>query len=208
MLKNKRFLWAVTGSCMGWFAVLTQYYLMRNNPHTVLSGTEITIRFFSFFTILTNSLVSIYFTARVFKPQTDPHALLSKHGIMTAITVYITIVGLVYQIALRPLWNPQGLQMVVDELLHSIIPLYVILYWYFYENKSALQWKQTIGWMIYPTLYLVFLLVRGRVSDFYPYPFMDVNTLGLYKVLSNSVVLMLFFIGISLFYIGVGKKTG
>ena len=110
---------------IAWFAVLTQYYLMIENRVTSISET--TIRFFSFFTILTNAMVAFYYTLAIIKPTT---AIIQKAGTVTAITVYITVVGLVYQIVLRPLWHPEGLQKIVDELLHAVVPLMVIMYWY------------------------------------------------------------------------------
>jgi len=48
-------------------------------------------------------------------------------GVITAITVYITIVGLVYNVILRFLWKPEGLQFIVDELLHTVIPLLLLV---------------------------------------------------------------------------------
>ncbi len=206
-VSNQKYM-AIIGAIMGWFAVITQYYLMVNNTTMELSITEITIRFFSFFTILTNSLVSIYCTAYVIKNKNSERTFFERPGIMTAIAVYITVVGLVYQIVLRPLWNPQGLQMVVDELLHSVMPLYFVLYWYLYENKARLQWNQVIGWLVYPLAYLVFILIRGSLSNFYPYPFVDVHGLGLWTVFINSTILLLFFVILSLFFIKAGKKLG
>jgi hypothetical protein len=93
---------------IAWFAVLVQYYLMVENR--VASIGETTIRFFSFFTILTNSLVAIYFSLITLKAEKGLWARIYQPGTLTAITVYITIVGLVYQIILRPLWQPTGLQ--------------------------------------------------------------------------------------------------
>lgn len=181
-----------------WFAVIAQYYLMIENRVTPIIETS--IRFFSFFTILTNSLVAIYFTLSILKKK-----IIDKPGTLTAVTVYITIVGIVYQIILRPIWKPTGLQMIVNELLHSVIPLLVILFWYLYEEKKSLTYKQLPMWLIYPFVYLLYILVRGSISNFYPYPFVDVANLGFAKVLSNSAILMLVFISIAALFITLGK---
>lgn len=183
---------------IAWFAVIAQYYLMIENRVTPIIETS--IRFFSFFTILTNSLVAIYFTLSILKKK-----IIDKPGTLTAVTVYITIVGIVYQIILRPIWKPTGLQMIVNELLHSVIPLLVILFWYLYEEKKSLTYKQLPMWLIYPFVYLLYILVRGSISNFYPYPFVDVANLGFAKVLSNSAILMLVFISIAALFITLGK---
>lgn len=188
---------------IAWFAVLTQYYLMIENR--VASIGETTIRFFSFFTILTNSLVAIYFTLISFKIRKVTFTILKKPGTLTAITSYITIVGLVYQIILRHLWHPTGLQMVVDELLHTAIPIIVMLYWYLYENKSPVHYRNIPNWLIYPLLYLFYILIRGSMSNFYPFPFVDVSNIGITKVIVNSIFLMALFAGILFLLIRVGK---
>jgi len=184
----------------GWFAVIAQFFLMMGNR--IESIGETTLRFFSFFTILTNSLVAFYFTGHFFG-KTPP--LFKKPGALTAITVYITVVGLVYQIALRHIWQPTGLQKVVDELLHTIIPLLVIIFWYLFEIKSSVRYIQILKWMIYPLAYLIFILIRGYFSGFYPYPFVSVSELGLEKVLLNSSLLLLVFLVIAVVYIKIGK---
>ncbi|WP_009036052.1 Pr6Pr family membrane protein [Indibacter alkaliphilus] len=80
-----------------WIAVVLQYYLMLENR--VVGILETTIRFFSFFTILTNALVAVYFTVQAKAGNTNPQSFWNKPGTLTAITLYILVVGLVYQIA-------------------------------------------------------------------------------------------------------------
>lgn len=184
---------------IGWFAVITQYYLMLNVSQ--ISFEETTIRFFSYFTILTNIMVALYFTIQVL-----PYSSKSKKpGVLTAITIYILIVGSIYQIILRATWDPKGLQRIVDELLHTIIPVLVIIYWYIYENKSGLSYKQIPQWAIYPLLYLFYILVRGHFSGFYPYPFVNVPDLGYNQVLINSFWILVFFMAISTLFVRIGK---
>jgi hypothetical protein len=190
-------------AALGWFAVLMQYYLIVENRVTPVGET--TIRFFSFFTILTNALAAIYLTRKAAKRSAVGEHFFDKPGVLTAITVYITIVGLVYQTVLRHVWEPTGLQMVVDELLHSIMPVCVILFWFLYEKKSAVTWSQLLSWMIYPLVYLIFILIRGALSGFYPYPFIDVSKLGLQIVLANGFFLLIVFLIFCALYIAVAK---
>jgi hypothetical protein len=46
----------------------------------------------------------------------------------------ILIVGLVYQVVLG-IWNPTGLQYIVDELLHTVIPLFMLGYWFLPQKR-------------------------------------------------------------------------
>ena len=188
---------------IGWFAVITQYILLIENR--TRSVIESTIRFFGYFTILTNLLVAIYFTCLVFAKKGSIKWIRSP-GTLTAITIYITMVGSIYQVALRHIWNPQGLQLLVDELLHSVIPALVIIFWYLYEITRPVKYAQIIYWAIYPLAYFVYILIHGSFSNFYPYPFIDVTDLGMSKSLSNAAVLLLIFIVVSALILFIGKK--
>jgi hypothetical protein len=187
---------------LGWFAVITQYVLMMENR--IASTIETSIRFFSFFTILTNSLVAFYFTTQSLNPRGN--SFTTKSGTLTATTLYITIVGLVYQFVLRQIWDPQGLQKIVDELLHSVIPVCTLIYWWRYEQKQGVRFQQIPKWLIYPLAYLIFILIRGSVSDFYPYPFVNVTELGYQSVIINSVVLLVAFAGVAFLLVGIGRR--
>lgn len=197
---------SVLFAIVGWFAIIVQLILMLDNR--TASVAETLIRFFSFFTILTNTLVAVYFTLKVFKTKEDSSGVLHKPGSLTAITMYITVVGLVYQVALRHIWHPTGLQMVVDELLHTVIPLLVIIYWAMYEQKSQVAWKNIPKFLWYPALYLAFILIRGEFSGFYPYPFIRVSELGWATTLVNILVLFGVFLVLSFLFVGIGKWIG
>lgn len=177
----------VLGFCLGWFAVIAQFILMFQNRQTDIS--EMIIRFFSFFTILTNILVALYFTAAALKLKTIPFKWLVSKGSLTAITAFILIVGLVYQLVLRDVWQPTGLQRIVDELLHTLIPLYVLIYWFFNINKNDLELKPIFRWLLYPVIFMIFILFRGHFSGFYPYPFLNVVDIGYAETLINIVII-------------------
>lgn len=183
----------------GWFAVIAQYILMLNN--NVNTVGEATIRFFSYFTILTNIAVATYLTALLFDAS-----FTRVKGLLSAITIYIVIVGLVYQVALRHIWDPQGLQKWVDELLHSVIPLGTLVYWSLYE-KRGLRYSQIFAWSIYPLAYLIFILIRGSFSGFYPYPFVNVPAIGMQQTLINAAIIMGLFMTLSLLFIFINRKT-
>lgn len=179
---------------LGWMAVILQFYLMMET--STITRLESVIRFFSYFTILSNLILAISFSVQAFQKKTI--------GILTPITVYITIVGLVYQILLRHTWSPTGLQMIVDELLHSIIPGLVIIYWFVYEDDE-ISYNQIPKWLIFPLVYLFYILIRGHYSDFYPYPFVDVSKLGLNQVFINSGLLIVVFILFCVLFVWIKK---
>lgn len=191
--------WAAIIALAGWFAIIMQLYLMLQTAG--ISQAELVVRFFSYFTILTNILVAVRFTAIVFS---NGH-FFTRPGVQTAITVYIIVVGLIYNIVLRFLWSPQGMQQLVDELLHTIIPLLSVLYWIKFVRKDGLKYKNCFSWLLFPFAYIVFVAIRGAVSGFYPYPFIDVTKLGYPRALLNASGMVLVFMGLSLFLTAIGQ---
>ncbi len=201
--KSKQIFLAI-GTLITWFAIVFQFYLMMLNRQT--SIPEAIIRFFSFYTILTNILVALCFTFLWLKPKSRWGNFFSQSKTLTAITVYITIVAIVYNTILRFTWNPQGLQQVADELLHVIIPVFFILYWFIFACKDELLWKNVFLWLLYPLVYIVYILFRGAFAEYYPYPFLDVNALGYNKVFLNSAGLFIAFLVLSFLFVAIAKR--
>lgn len=191
---------------IGWFAILFQFYIMMLNR--VASIPETIIRFFSFFTILTNILVAISASVLFIKRGQSSVSFFQRSTTLTAITVYISIVGLIYNVVLRQLWQPKGMQRLVDELLHLIIPILFIIYWLLFIRKKELNWKNLWAWLLYPLAYIIYAIIRGAFSGFYPYPFVDVSLHGYQVVLINSLGITVLFILFCLIFIGIGKGMG
>lgn len=188
---------------LGWFAVITQLLLIIDNREVSIGETL--GRFFGFFTVDTNIIVALCFTSIFLGPKYRLGRFFSKPSTVTAITVYITIVGIVYNVILRALWQPTGLQKAVDELLHTIIPALVIIFWLIFVPIEQLKWKNVFSWLIYPIIYILYALINGSITKWYPYPFVDVNKLGYNKALINAggILVVIFFLSLAL--IGTGK---
>jgi hypothetical protein len=201
-MQAKRIL-LITIPLITWFAVILQLYLAIQNR--VGSISESVIRFFSYFTILSNTLVAICFTCLLLAPNTTMGKFFSKPSTLAAVTAYIFLVGIGYQLLLRHTWHPEGLQKLVDELLHSVIPVLVLIYWFAFAPKDNLKWKHAFIWLIFPAIYLIYMLIRGAMSDFYPYPFVRVNELGYGRVVLNCLLIGIGFLVTFLVMIGFGK---
>ncbi len=189
-----------------WFALILQLYiLVDNTPGNGMTAFEAVGRFFIFFTILTNILVALSLTILLLGPHSAAGHLLAKPVVITAIALYIFIVGLVYNIILRSVWHPEGSQKLVDELLHVVIPLLFIIYWLIFASKTSLQWKHAYRWLIFPTVYLVYAMIRGGTEGFYPYPFLNAKELTFGRVFMNCLGLLFVFILAGFLFIWIGK---
>ena len=203
MQKKSAKIFALVAASIAWFGVLAQFYLIILNR--VVSIPETILRFFAYFTINTNILVALCFTFIGIGSKTRTGRFFSRPSTVTAITVYIIIVGIVYNTILRSLWKPQGLQMIVDEILHSVTPLLFILFWVIFTPTEELKWKSAFSWLIYPLTYIFYALIVGAVTKFYPYLFVDVNRHGYIKALSNTGLVLFAIFLLSLILIATGK---
>jgi hypothetical protein len=176
------------GAIIVWFGLGLQFGLMLSN-HPNTSTGEAIVRFFSFFTILTNIIVALGFTFPLLIPRSAMGTFFAGAAARGATAVYIVTVGVTYSILLRHLYHLQGWAKLADMIVHDVVPLFYFGYWLLFALKYGLRWKDAAIWLIYPLAYLVYTLVRGAFYGWYPYPFIDVTTLGYKQVLINAAAL-------------------
>jgi hypothetical protein len=107
---------------------------------------------------------------------------------------------------LRHLWTPVGYRAVLNECLHTILPVLSATYWVLFVPRFHLTLRQCLLWLIYPLAYLCITLWRGSTSDFYPYPFIDVGELGYPHVLLNATLLVLAFVTLMGVFIALNHR--
>ncbi len=194
----------VAGAIITWVAVVLQLYLQIENR--ILPIPQTIVKFCSYFTILTNIIVAVCLTSIAIKPNGKWGQFFFKSQTASAINVYILVVGLVYNTVLRWLWSPQGLQLVVDNLLHVVTPLWFLVYWCAFVPKKTLQWNYVWAWLIYPLVYCIYVLTRGVFTNMYPYFFVDARQYGYVQVFINITVLLAVFLVLSLLLVAIGKR--
>lgn len=200
-------IYASAAGLIVWFALILQ--LSISIPAYMQTGHSwmgAVIQILSFFTIQSNLLAGVSLWALLLKPSNTLYRFFSRGYVIGGICLYIIVVGLVYNIILRSLWHPTGLFKLADELLHSVNPLLFVIYWLFFARSENLKWKQSIYWLGFPFLYLIYTLIRGAITRSYPYPFIDAVKLGYGQVLISSLVLLIVFLVLGLLLIFVSRK--
>lgn len=175
-----------------WFGLLLQYYLIVQGQ-TGATFAARTVNFFSYFTILSNLLAATALSAPVVAPSSWLGRYFSKPAVRSGTVLYTTVTAATYIVILASLWKPQGLQWVADTTLHYVTPALFLLDWLFFTPKGSLTWRSALPWLLFPLAYGVYSLVRGPLSGFYPYPFLDVGHIGLARVLVNMALMSAFF---------------
>lgn len=163
------------------------------------------IRFFSYFTILSNIFVAIVSGRTVFSKQKV------SENIKSSVLLYILITGSIYFAVLRNVWTPQGWKYAGDILLHYSTPILYLLFWIFSSGKSLLKKDFFIKVTIFPFIYLFYTFLKGIISGHYPYPFMEVDKIGYFAAVWNSIIILIIMLILSLpvFFINnsIFKKT-
>jgi hypothetical protein len=206
MKTSVRIIYMIILAVMVWLALGIQFYISTEkylaNGRTF--GGAI-VQLLSYFTIQNNILVALALTVLLLWPASKWGRFFSKPTVLGAMCVYITIVCLVYQLVLRKEHTQYGWFRFCDEVFHSISPLMFVLFWLIFIPKAKLPWAKAFNWLLYPLLYCFYVLIRGAMSDYYPYSFIDGTKLTYTHIFINCVFLLIAFLSIGLIFIAVDR---
>lgn len=147
------------------------------------------IFYFSFFTILTNIGAVLVHTALLsstgyawFPAFAGPRM---RAGVAVAIALVFSF--MIYATVLARLWQPQGLFLVCDVVLHYVTPVLFVLWWLVAGADGTTRWRDISWWMVYPIAYLIYALARAPIAGEAPYPFLDVAKNGAASVAISAL---------------------
>jgi hypothetical protein len=158
-------------------------------PAAHVTRLRLTTNFLSYFTIQANILLVVALLSAEIVPSSVIGRWAGRSSTKTALLIYVGVAGGVYAWMLTEVWHPSGWQLRGDQILHYCIPLLSGLDWMFLVERGRLAWRDAIWWLSFPALYSAYSLVHGHLSGFYPYPFLDVDVIGLRTTLFNMALL-------------------
>lgn len=195
-------LFAVVVAAVAWPALMLQYWLI------LWSGPplEVTVRFLSFFTILSNLLVGLVAGSAATGGNWAFLRLWRGPRVRGLAALSITVTCLVYAFVLQAQFHPQGPALLADRSLHYAVPALYVFWWAALLPHGTLLWADALRWLAFPAVYAAWTLLRGAIVHDYPYPFMNVDRLGYGQVLLNSGMVALLFLAIGLIYVALDRK--
>lgn len=204
-MPNRYRSFAAAAALLGWFALVLQLLLSIQLTAENGQGAWVGVwTYLGYFTITTNVLVALALTAAASGARGATSRFFGRPDVHTAIAMSIAIVSVIYNLLLRQLWHPQGWQLAADVTLHDVMPALFLLHWWLAVSKQTLRWPQVFVWQLYPAAYFAYVLARGAVNGWYPYPFLDVPTLGYLRVVIDACVVLLAFIAVALLLVALG----
>ena len=149
--------------------------------------------YLGYFTVWANVLIALAFTVPLLNPDRKLADFFMRPAVRAALATYILMVSVVYHMLIVPYWNPQGFTWLTATGLNTVMPILYIIDWLFFAEKRPIFYKHLPYWLIFPTVYGVTSIIRGLLTNVYPYPFLNVAELGIGDVLFNMFGLVAVF---------------
>lgn len=177
-------------------AVTTQLVLTAQGHHalvahdgSVAGAAERVLRFFSYFTIQSNILAAGTALALLVRPDRDGRAW---RVMRIAAIAGMTITFVIYMAVLRPIVHLEGISKLTDIAFHYIAPPLTVAGWLLFGPWPRIDTASLLRHLVWPFTYLLYILMLGAITGWYPYPFVDVRKLGYPHVLLNALALTMF----------------
>ena len=159
--------------------------------------------FFGYFTNLSNIFASIVFIIGAVYLMQNREPTVNEDLVRGASVVAMAIVGIVFSVLLRDT-DLGTLAPWVNTVVHFVMPIAVVADWLYQPPKARLTMRQALYWLIYPLLYLVYTIVRGAITGFYPYPFLNPNTIPGHATAGSFGAVLLYCVAIFVAFLVVG----
>ena len=163
---------------------------------------------FRMFTTLSNLTVAIFYFTYVVSEIKNPNSAINSikfKYFKFLITMSIMLTGLVAHFMLKGLFDEMDYIVKASlVLLHYVVPIATFLDWLLFDIKGQTTKLMPLFSAIFPIVYVIVSLISAQYisgEGKYPYPFLDVDTLGIKVVLINIVLLSIAYFVVG--YLGV-----
>ncbi len=173
--------WHLVTFAVAVFALVFQLWLIIRGDSVLDETSAPTLaerirRYFFFFTVQSNIAVAWGLLLVLRRPDVDTRVF---RVVRLASIVGITVTGVVHWFFLRPILDLEGPSYLADKLLHVAVPLLAVIGWLLFGPRGRLRRSDILPTVAWPILWLVVTLAVGPIAGYYPYPFVDVDELGL-----------------------------
>lgn len=179
-------------------ALVLQGVLILQTPGNTAA---ILVRYFSYFTILSNIWVASVCVA----VASDRGGMRSPVA-RGAAALYIAVTAGIYAVLLRGLVSLSGAGVLANELLHVVVPALYLLAWLFLAPHRVLRWGDVLRWLVFPLVYVGWIYLRGAAVHEYPYPFMDLTKVSGAQVATNCTGVAILFAALGLLLVMCDRR--
>jgi hypothetical protein len=160
---------------------------------------------FAYFTIQSNLIVMVTALLLALRPH---RCALPFRVFRLDAAAMIVLTAVVYHTMLAGLVHPHGIVAAYNQLLHTVVPALAAVGWLVFGPRGLVSWRVVWLSLLYPIAWLVFTLVRGAATGWYPYPFMDPGKHGWASVSLTLAGIVVAFIGLAALLLVVDRALG
>lgn len=161
------------------------------------------LNFFSFFTIQGNLLGIAALVAAALGREASSRRL---DLLRSAAVFALVVIGLVFALLLADLQEElQVTKPWVDTVLHRVMPVVLVADWLLDPPDRRIPARSALGWLGFPAAWTAYTLVRGAITGWYPYPFIDPGIHSAGRVAVNCVAILLGMLAVIGLVVAVGN---
>lgn len=155
----------------------------------------------SFFTILSNILLCVISITLALRPDRRGGEL--WRVLLFDAVLCMTLTGVVFNTLLRGLAELDGLRAATDTVFHVIGPVLAVVGWAVFGPRPRITGRIVALALLFPIAWCAYTLIRGAITDWYPYPFIDVLEHGYGRVFANigGVAVLFVLLGLASWYL-------
>ncbi len=124
-------------------------------------------------------------------------------SVRVAILSYAVVTGIVYNVLLRNIPGDGGYEPPrwCNEVMHVWVPIFIVLDWVIAPGGVRVPWKRL--WLVvsFPLAWLAFTMLRGAITGWYPYPFLEPDGPG------GIGSVIVYVVGIAAFIVAVASAA-
>jgi len=187
------------------FAGLAVVAIVVQLASIAAKGTLNPVNYFSYFTIDSNLIaIGVLVAAALNRDRAStPWVDLVRGGAV----VYMSITGIVFTLLLSNTDVDTAIPW-VNSVVHELMPLVMLADWLITPPAARLRMRQSLLWLSFPLVWIVYTIIRGAIVNLYPYPFLNPANGGYASVAVYCVAILLAMLVVSALGVVLANAAG
>lgn len=203
MRANLRWIYALYRLAMAglvFTAIAVQYADVSDNP-----GFS-PVNYFSFFTNQSNILAASIFVYGAYHAVARDRTAPGLDMLRGASVVYMAITFLVVQLLLKGMEEDLAVPLPwVNYVVHELMPFAVVVDWLLDPPDQRIGYRKALLWLAFPLVWLTYTLIRGGITEWFPYPFVNFDKHSWGHVISSCASVLAGFVVVAFVTAFVGN---
>ncbi len=198
--------WHLATALIGAVGFVFQIYALVGGPRYAANPAHAWWNFGSFFTIESNFLVLCICATLAANAARRGGQVWLVLRLMALVNITVTMI--IQFFLLRDLPEIQALEgagLYADRILHYVVPIMVIVGWIVFGPRPRISLKTAFLVLVFPAAWCLYTVIRGAITGWYPYPFINVAEHGAMVIL-NCAGVGAVFLAMALVYFWLDRK--